>query len=119
MTSYTVLEQRRMQYTKALERALAKIVAHLSSRPEVERIVLFGSYSAGRRDLFTDLDLLVVMSSKLDFVSRTAELYRQIGVDVDLDMLVYTPEEFEQQRQKGFIQRILGTGQVLSEKKRD
>ena len=114
----TFLDQRRIQYTESLGRALTKIVNHLSGIPEVELVVLFGSYASGRRDLFTDLDLLVVMSSESDFVTRTAELYRQMAVEVDLDMLVYTPGEFEQQRQKGFVRNALEKGRVLYEKKR-
>ena len=111
------LELKRNQYRESLDRALKQVLAFLTVKPEVERIVLFGSYADGRRDLLTDLDLVVVMSSELDFISRTAELYRQLAVEVDLDMLVYTPEEFERQKQKGFIRRALETGQVLYEKK--
>jgi predicted nucleotidyltransferase len=112
------LAQKRAEYAEALERALDKIVAHLASMPEVEQVILFGSYAAGRRDLFTDLDLLVVMSSEQDFVHRTAELYRQLAAGVDLDLLVYTPEEFERLRQRGFVRRALETGSVLYEKTR-
>ena len=67
--------------------------------------------------MFTDLDLLVVMSSELDFVHRTAEVYSQLRVDVDLDLLVYTPEEFEEHRDRGFVKRAIETGRVLYEKK--
>jgi len=28
--------------------------------PEVQQVILFGSYAAGRRDLFTDLDVIVM-----------------------------------------------------------
>ena len=111
------LEQQRTRYCELMDRALKRVTVFLAGKPEVERIVLFGSYVAGKRDLFTDLDLLVVMSSELDFVSRTADLYRQIRVGVDFDLLVYTPEEFEEQREKGFIRKVLETGQVLYEKK--
>ena len=86
--------------------------------PEVERVILFGSYAAGRRDLFTDLDLLVVMSSEQDFVQRTADLYRLLAAGVDLDLLVYTPEEFDRQRERGLVRQALKTGRVLYEKKR-
>jgi predicted nucleotidyltransferase len=86
--------------------------------PQVEQVILFGSYAARRRDLLTDLDLLVVMTSEQDFVQRTAELYRQLSVDVDLDLLAYTPEEFERQRQRGFARQALKAGKVLYEKKR-
>ena len=37
-----------------------------------------------RRDLFTDLDLLVVMDSSTDFVTRNAELARRLRARVAL-----------------------------------
>ena len=108
----------RARYASALEHALDEIVARLAGMPEVERVILFGSYAAGRRDLFTDLDLLVVMASDQDFVHRTAELYRLVAQGVDMDLLAYTPEEFEAQRNRGFVRRALETGRVLYEKER-
>ncbi|MCX7854251.1 MAG: nucleotidyltransferase domain-containing protein, partial [Caldilineales bacterium] len=71
MTTLSVLRER---HIAALERDLAALVAQLRAMPAVRRVILFGSYAAGRRDLFTDLDLLIVMDTSLDFVSRIAEL---------------------------------------------
>ncbi|NIN01721.1 MAG: nucleotidyltransferase domain-containing protein [candidate division Zixibacteria bacterium] len=85
--------------------------------PEVERVILFGSYADGRRDLFTDIDLLVVMTSTQDFVTRTAELYQRLDITVDMDLVVYTPEELERQKQSSFIKHVLKTGKVVYEKK--
>jgi hypothetical protein len=59
------------------------------------------------------------MRTEYDFVQRTAELYQQLGADVDLDLLAYTPEEFARQRRWGFVRRALDTGKVLYEKGRD
>lgn len=101
MSLESILLERRAEYCEALARALEKIITQLADMPEVQRVILFGSYAAGQRDLFTDLDLLVVMSSQQDFISRTAQLYQQMRVGVDIDLLVYTPEEFERQRQHG------------------
>jgi predicted nucleotidyltransferase len=84
-----LLAQRRTEYVDNLQRALDRIVSQLASMPEVERVVLFGSYASGRRDLFTDLDL---------------------------DLLVYTPLEFEQQRDRGFVRQALQTGRILYER---
>jgi predicted nucleotidyltransferase len=114
----TVLKQRRTQYCQALEDALNRILDHLTNMPEVEKVILFGSYAAGRRDLFTDLDILVVMDTQENFVDRTAGLYRQISVDVDMDLLVYTPQEFERKQRSGFMKHALATGQVIYEKQR-
>ena len=57
-------------------------------------VITFGSYATGRRDLFTDLDLVVIMETKEVFIQRTVELYRNLNCEVDLDLFVYTPEEF-------------------------
>jgi predicted nucleotidyltransferase len=117
MTDAT-LEQKRAQYKQALSAALDRILNQLTSMPEVEKVILFGSYAAGRRDLFTDLDLLVVMDTEQDFLQRTTELYRLIQTDVDVDLLVYTPEELKSQQSSGFVRHALATGQVVYEKKR-
>ena len=112
------LRERRTEYGQALDDALDTILDHLIKMPEVEKVILFGSYAAGRRDLFTDLDIIVVMDTELDFVHRSAELYRQVSIKVDMDLLVYTPEEFERKQQSGLVGHALATGQVIYEKQR-
>ena len=107
---------RREQYMAALARELDSLVRQLSQIPEVHKVILFGSYAAGRRDLLTDLDVLVVMDSQLDFVTRNVELARRLHANVALDLLVYTPEEIERLRDRPFIRHILQTGKVLYEK---
>ena len=113
----TELDRQRQAYVIALERALDDLVDQLATMPEVERVILFGSYAAGRRDLFTDLDLLVVMRSPLDFVSRTAALYRRLRVGVDMDLVIYTPEEIAQAGTHPFLRRILTEGRILYERR--
>jgi predicted nucleotidyltransferase len=110
------LAVRRQHYRRSLEDTLEEIVTSLACRPEVQRIVLFGSFAEGRRDLFTDLDLLIVMDSPLDFVTRTAEMYRDLSAPVDMDLLVYTAEELERNRDRGFIRQVLEKGKILYEK---
>ncbi len=92
----------------------------LSALPEVERVVLFGSYLHGRRDLFTDLDLVVIMRSGEDFVTRTARLRSLVGgqLGVDLDLFVYTPEEVAACGSRGFIGHALAEGKVIYERAR-
>jgi predicted nucleotidyltransferase len=110
------LAAKRLQYQRDLEESLSRIVEVLAYRPEVHQIILFGSYARGRRDLFTDLDLLIVMESPLDFVTRTAELYRDLSAPVDMDLLVYTPEELARNKDRGWMRQLLREGQVLYEK---
>ena len=83
--------------------------------PDVQKVILFGSFARGRRDLFTDLDLLVIMDSSLSFVARCAEMARRLQAGVALDLLVYTPQEMEQMRDRPFLRHALATGKVLYE----
>lgn len=111
------LAARRQQYRDDLAQALDAIVAQLDRHGAVRLAVLFGSYARGRTDLFTDLDILIVMDSPLDFVTRTAEMYRYLSCPVDVDLLVYTPEELERVRQRAFIRQALEGGKVIYERR--
>jgi predicted nucleotidyltransferase len=113
----TEIFQKRSEYTQALDSALATILASLREMPKVIRVILFGSYAAGRRDLFTDLNLLVVMDTGKNVLDRTTEIYQKLHAGVDLDLLVYTPEEFERNRESHFIHNVLTTGKMVYEKK--
>jgi predicted nucleotidyltransferase len=111
------LTDKRKAYVEELQVSLDRITHQLSKMDEVSLVVLFGSYARGRRDLFTDLDLLVVVEdSDLDFITRTADLYQRLQPGVDMDLVVYTRQEFEQMRGGGFVRQALITGKVLYEK---
>jgi predicted nucleotidyltransferase len=114
----TALRQKRLAYQKALAAALDDIVARLAARGAVERAILFGSYARGREDLFTDLDLLIIMESEEPFVIRTARMYAYLAPRVDVDLLVYTPDEFTKQQDSRFWRRALQEGTVIYEKQR-
>jgi predicted nucleotidyltransferase len=109
------LDVEREQYITALARDLEGLVAQLRQMPAVRKVILFGSFARGRRDLFTDLDLLVVMDSSLDFVTRGVALARRLRAGVALDLLVYTPQEMEAMRDRPFMRHALATGKVLYE----
>jgi predicted nucleotidyltransferase len=111
------LDAERERYIATLAEDLEHLVQQLSNMPEVRQVVLFGSYAAGRRDLLTDLDLLVVMDSTLDFVTRNVELARRLRVRVACDVLVYTPQEVAQMGDRPFLRRALHTGKVLYERR--
>ncbi len=107
----------RASYRKDLQQTLERIVAVLSAREEVERISLFGSYAKGRADLFTDLDILVVMKTADGMLERLRRLYALLAAPVDLDILCYTPEEFENMKDRPLMKRILAEERVLYEKR--
>jgi predicted nucleotidyltransferase len=111
------LDAERERYIATLAEDLEGLVQQLSNMPEVRQVILFGSYAAGRRDLLTDLDLLVVMDSALDFVARNVELAKRLHVRVALDLLVYTPQEVTQMRGRPFLRHALQTGKILYERR--
>ena len=107
------LAAERACYVAQLDAAVQSVTEQLRAMPAIRKVVLFGSYAAGRRDLLTDLDLLVVMDSDEDFVTRNARLAGRIRCDVALDVLAYTPAELIQMQDRGFIREALDQGKVL------
>ena len=83
------LEKKKREYIGLLEKSVENIVRKLSGR--AEKIIVFGSYYR-RRDLFTDLDVIVVMKT---------------NKPVDADILCYTPEEFERMKERGFFKKLM------------
>lgn len=116
MRTASELAEKRTRYARELDQDLESLVEQLRAMLEVRQVILFGSFAAGRRDLFTDLDLIVVIDSPLDFVSRGAALARRLRAGVALDLLVYTPQEMEQLRHRPFLRQALATAKVLYER---
>lgn len=112
----SLIKEKREAYLARLDQALQLVTTQLSNIPQVKKVLLFGSYAQGRRDLFTDLDIVVIMDSNQDLVTRTANLYSLLDTGVDLDLFVYTPQEFEYARNYGILKQAEAEGQVLYEK---
>ena len=61
-----------------------------------QRAIVFGSYARGNADAWSDIDLAVVMESALPRWERALALGAlQDAIPVPLDLIVFTPEEFE------------------------
>jgi predicted nucleotidyltransferase len=112
-----MLDDLRREHARLLEESVQKIVRVLSGR--VEKISLFGSYARGRSDLFTYLDILIIMNTNKSFIDRQKEIYPILALPVDADILCYTPEEVERLKNKGFLKKILTEEVVLYEKRSD
>ena len=110
-----MLDKKRKEHVKNLERAVKEIFTKFSDK--AEKISIFGSYARGKRDLFTDLDVLIIMESNKPFLERLKNVYSSLNLKVDADILCYTPEEFERIKDKPFFKRILKEEVVLFERK--
>src|SRR2546428_5165186 len=114
---YTDIAEARRKYRALLEGSLESLVETLKRRSDILRISISGSYAQGRTDLFTDLDVLVIMDSARPFIERQRELYELLGLPVDLDLLCYTPGEFDKIKDRPFFRHALRSERVLYEKK--
>jgi len=100
---------------KALKIELKRVVNELK-KAGVERIILFGSLARDDISQTSDIDLLVVQETKKKFMERLIELYEVINPRYALDLLVYTPLEFDEMKENTiFVKKILSEGKLLYE----
>jgi predicted nucleotidyltransferase len=76
----------------------------LLERPDVRRVVLFGSYARGDAGLWSDADVLLVLSSSphgrwFDRIPEFLEYFLDMSVPVDI--FPYTEEEVERMDGRG------------------
>jgi len=97
-------------------REIGNIVQQLIHKYKPTKIILFGSAARGEYNKVNDLDFLIfqqnVPSRGLD---RMRELDDLIDRKMAADMLVYRPDEFDQDIKLGdpFLKAILSEGQIL------
>ena len=80
-----------------LDAALRHFVA-LLPRTDVQKVILFGSHARGSLHSRSDLDLIVIRKTTQPFVRRADDLIDLFPPGTPVDLLVYTPEEWEQLR---------------------
>ena len=108
-------QQLRDEREEKLHRELERITEQLKS-VGVWRIILFGSLAQGEVGLTTDIDLIVVYETDKRFLDRLEELYAAAQPKMALDILAYTPEEFERLREeRPFVKDAVAAGKVLYE----
>lgn len=95
-----------------LEEEATRITGLLVERGAI-LVVAFGSFGRGDVGPVSDLDMIAVMESDLPFIKRLDRLYGEIVPRVGLDLLVYTPAEFEDMRERSFVRRALSEGRIL------
>lgn len=84
--------------TKEMIEAIKKFKKSIGA----ERIVIFGSYASGRAGKDSDLDLILV-SGKFrgkSFHERLKGMWLKWPIDLPVDFVPYTPEEFEKQSRR-------------------
>ncbi len=102
------LAQRRAEHVALLKEEVDRLVQGLVALG-AKKVYQFGSLTRRPPDLFTDVDLLAILETDEPFVERLARIYTQLQPGVAADILVYTPKEFEEMRERPFLRHVLKT----------
>ena len=80
--------------------------------------VLFGSHARGTADARSDVDLIIVDDQPLRYLDRISEYFDEIrsALHREVDIFVYTSEEFHRMREGRFVGRALAEGRVIYER---
>jgi uncharacterized protein len=81
----------------------------------VKRALLFGSLARGEVRGQSDLDLILIVDTGEPFAERCARFYGSLEPRIGMDLLVYTPAEFEAMRDRPFLRHALRDAMVLYE----
>ena len=90
--------------------AIRRVVTTACRRVGAERALLFGSYARGDADTYSDVDLLIVWPTTRGFFERRAYFDDIMTALPGCDLLVYTPAELEELRERGVVYQALKEG---------
>lgn len=109
------IELRRALLDRELARWLPLLIAH----EQPEKIILFGSYPAGHISEWSDVDIVLVKDTSASFLDRAKQVLALLQPQVGVDLLVYTPQEYEQLvRERTFVrEEIAAKGKVIYERR--
>jgi predicted nucleotidyltransferase len=84
----------------------------------VRKIYLFGSHAYGKPNKYSDIDLCVVLSNRLNRSKAYFNISKGLNKEniVSLDILVYTEREFNEKKDRaGIVRTIYKKGRALYE----
>ena len=96
-----------------LEGELERILNRLKNDTSVRKVLLFGSLARGDARDHSDIDQIVVKDTPMRFLDRLDEFYDD--AKEAMDILVYTPQEFEEMKERPFVKRALREGKMRYE----
>ena len=107
-------DQERQRWRERLEAELQRCVEVLVREYRPQRILLFGSLAQGRVHEYSDIDLIVIKDTDKPFWDRIWEVLRLLKSKEALDILVYTPEEWQEIQTRLFFEKeVLPKSKVL------
>lgn len=95
---------------------MKKFVANVKRKYNPQHILLFGSRAQGSYLRTSDVDILIVSDKfrQANWLERIADVSQLWDGLVSLDVLCYTPEEFEEKKKQiGIVREIVRKGKAL------
>lgn len=97
---------------------LVGAVERLLRELQPERIVLFGSRARGSATRHSDIDLFVLMETTASPIDRIGHILTILADSpAPLEVVAFTPREFERIRHRPFIRTVISEGKVLYERR--
>lgn len=100
------------------EERIRSFIEKIKDKFEPELILLFGSRARGDALRSSDYDIIVVSRKfeRMDFRERIIKVYELVTEPLNVDVLCYTPEEFEEKRKRiTIIKKAAEEGVILFE----
>lgn len=106
-----------------LRRELQRLLEFLKSEdPPPEKVILFGSMARDEpAEEWTDLDIVIIQRTDLPFFARIRRFHERFAPQVAMDVLIYTPEEFDElmRTRRFFREEVWEKGRVIYERGQD
>ena len=96
-----------------MKKALRKYLKQVNKYFKIEKAILFGSRARDDYFLDSDVDLIIVSHDfeDIDFRERISELLRWWDEPIDLEVIGYTPDEFERKKKQiGLVNNAVKEG---------
>ena len=110
----TEIEIRKRILNDELKRIVESIIREYSP----QKIILFGSLATNNIHQWSDIDLVVIKDTDKRFLDRIEEILLMTFPKVGMNLVVYTPQEFEkmlEEKRYFLIEEVLKKGKVLYE----
>ena len=110
----------RRHYTCAVSpEEIRRLLSPILERKGARLAVLLGSHARGTADQRSDVDLIIVDDQPLRYLDRLGKYYDDIrsALRQEVDIFVYTWEEFQRMRDGHFVGRAMVEGQVVYERR--
>jgi predicted nucleotidyltransferase len=102
---------------RAVPQHIQTLAAQIGRLFRPEQVLLFGSYAYGQPTPDSDVDLLVIMKTRLRPVEQAVAIRQAVHCSLAMDLMVRTPEQLEERLRLGdyFLQEIVRRGIILYE----